>query len=448
MPLTSRRTASRRSVQFVWAGAIAAIGTAGWLLAAPPLKAQQRTPTFRSEVDLFAVDVQVVDPEGRPIPKLDPEHFQVMVGGSRRRVVSADYIQSTAPDGPPVTVGPASRNIWPESPTGGDGLGRIYILAFDLGSLNLQDSRAVVNSSRSFIDRLQPADKVGVYSFPVGPRMEATLDHAAARAKVNTVSGSQQSLLGEFNLTPSEIVDINYENARDPGLVRRLSAGQLVADDRFTALRKVQTRECDSSMAISVCTENILAEALNEGLYLEGRATESMNGLRSLVNLLGVYPGRKTLVMFSAGMTASDRPGGRPDMYDLAKTLGKNAAATNTTIYAVQMQTAQTLSESAQTRKNNKGAPPNHARDTIVQRRLMDEFSGASGGTLMPVITGSGEYALTRVLRETSSHYLLGVEPQDSDRDGKQRDLKVKVSKSGTTVRSRIWVSIPPKRLG
>ena len=446
MSLAIRRTASRPSVLLVWAGAIASIATAGWLLAATPLRAQQ--PTFRSAVDLVAVDVQVIDGTGHPIPQLHPEHFQVTIGGSRRRVVSADYIQTTAPDGPPVTAGPSARNMWPESPTGGDGVGRVYVLAYDLGSLTLQDSRAVVNSSRSFIDRLQPADRVGLYTFPVGPRMEATLDHAAVRARIATVVGSQPTVLGEYSLTPSEVVDINYENARDSSLARRLGSGQVDADDAFTALRRVQVRECDGLTPLPVCTESILQAALNQGLYLEGRASESMNGLSTLVRFLSVFPGRKTLVMFSAGITASDRPGGRPDMYDAAKTLGKDAAATNTTIYAVQLNTAEMIANSAQTRKTGR-VPPNHARDIVVQRRLMDEFSGASGGALMPVVTGSGEYALTRVLRETSSHYLLGVEPQDSDRDGKLRDLKVKVlNQKGTTVRSRLWVSIPVKKVG
>jgi len=248
------------------------------------------------------------------------------------------------------------------------------------------------------------------------------------------------------NLTPSEIIDINYEHQRDQTLVRRLGLGQLTQDDGMTALRRVQTRECEGTIQQSQCTESILQEAITMGLYLEGRATESMNGLRTLIRFLSTYEGRKTLVVFSAGITASDRPAGRPDMYDLAKTLGKDAAATNTTIYAVQVDTAEMNSNSAQSRRTSR-TPPNFARDNAVQRRLMDEFSGASGGTLMPVITGSGEYALTRVLRETSSHYLLGVEPLDKDRDGKLRDLKVKVvNKPGATVRSRLWVVIPPKK--
>ena len=38
----------------------------------------------------------------------------------------------------------------------------------------------------------------------------------------------------------------------------------------------------------------------------------------------------------------------------------------------------------------------------------------------------------------------LGVEPADSDR-GRLRELKVKVTQPGVTVRSRLWVSVPKK---
>ena len=62
--------------------------------------------------------------------------------------------------------------------------------------------------------------------------------------------------------------------------------------------------------------------------------------------------------------------------------------------------------------------------------------------------TGAGEYALSRVLRETSSYYLLGVEPQASDRDGSLRKLSVKVRRPGVTVRSREWVTVPAVQAG
>ena len=53
-----------------------------------------------------------------------------------------------------------------------------------------------------------------------------------------------------------------------------------------------------------------------------------------------------------------------------------------------------------------------------------------------------GEAALERVLRETSSRYLLGVEPQASDRDGRVRELRVRVRQRGVTVRGRTRVTM------
>jgi hypothetical protein len=91
------------------------------------------------------------------------------------------------------------------------------------------------------------------------------------------------------------------------------------------------------------------------------------------------------------------------------------------------------------------GSPVTRIRDRAVGGRALEEFSGASGGALMRVATGSGEFALDRVLRETSSHYLLGVEPDASDRDGRLRQLRVKVNRSGATVRSRLWVRVPKR---
>jgi len=49
------------------------------------------------------------------------------------------------------------------------------------------------------------------------------------------------------------------------------------------------------------------------------------------------------------------------------------------------------------------------------------------------------------VLRETSAYYLLGVEPATADRDGRPRELRVKVHRRGVSVRSRQWVVIPAK---
>ncbi|MEO7192173.1 MAG: VWA domain-containing protein [Vicinamibacterales bacterium] len=420
-----------------------ALGAAAWLSAT----AHAQQPSFRSAVDLIAVEVQVVDNDGRPIAALNPSSFQVTINGHTRRVLSADYIQTTTPDGAPVVartgVGPSASNVWPT--TGASSVaGRIYILAFDLASLTLADSRAVVATSRDFISRLQPQDKVGLYTFPIGPRVIPTTDHAMVSAKVNTITGNKRSFGHDFNLSPSEIIDINAEAARQMTQLRRPAAGApALVGDESTTIRKVQLRECGNGELR--CVEDIIAEAQNAAFLMEGDAIEGLNGLRELVRLLTTYEGRKTVVMFSSGIASSDRPGGRPDMGNLPKTLGQDAAATNTTIYTLHIDTGDLHAMSAETQRADKTGT--RSRDGAVQRRVLDEFSWASGGALMRVATGSGEYALTRVLRETSSHYLLGVEPDAADRDGRLRQLRVKVSQPGVTVRSRQWVVVPIRRM-
>ena len=76
---------------------------------------QSQVPTFRSGVDLIAVDVQVVDGTGKPIPSLTPINFDVTIAGKRRRVVSADYIESTRLDGASLKMEPSDKNVKKET---------------------------------------------------------------------------------------------------------------------------------------------------------------------------------------------------------------------------------------------------------------------------------------------------------------------------------------------
>ena len=73
----------------------------------------------------------------------------------------------------------------------------------------------------------------------------------------------------------------------------------------------------------------------------------------------------------------------------------------------------------------------------------MAAASVKAGGALLRVEAGTGETAFNRVLRETSAYYLLGVEPEELDRDGKTHFLRVSVKPRGITVRVRTQVVVP-----
>ena len=54
--------------------------TGAWL-GATTTSVRSQQPTFRAATDLIAVDVQVVDADGRPLTRLRPDQFEVSIHG-------------------------------------------------------------------------------------------------------------------------------------------------------------------------------------------------------------------------------------------------------------------------------------------------------------------------------------------------------------------------------
>ena len=63
-------------------------------------------------------------------------------------------------------------------------------------------------------------------------------------------------------------------------------------------------------------------------------------------------------------------------------------------------------------------------------------LAGASRGALFNV-TGTGETLFDRIASELSGYYLLGVESDGRDKDGKPHPIRVDVPRKGAIVRSR-----------
>ena len=140
--------------------AVVALGAAA---AASIVLVAQQAPTFRAGVDLIAVDVQVVDRTGTPIADLPAGKFSVTIDGHDRRVVSLDQVRHSseavsAATMPAIVVGPTARNDWPATGP----VTRTFLLAFDLGSFSMADSRRAAEAARAFVDRLLPNDAAGL----------------------------------------------------------------------------------------------------------------------------------------------------------------------------------------------------------------------------------------------------------------------------------------------
>jgi VWFA-related protein len=420
-----------------WTGAVAtavvcATGLPGAGVGdAPPQQNQQ--PVFRTGVDLVRVEVEVVDSAGAPIATLGPEKFTVTIDGRRRPVVTSQLVQH----GQMFERNEAARTApAPSAPQNDPGTSRVFMLAVDIFSFSLDATMAVAKAAKGFIAQLDFDDYVGLYTFPVGSRIAATRDHGAVSRRLDTLVGQESSVRSAYNLNIGEIVDIVAEETAAGARATAPGADMAVT-------RRVMARECPTANDLN-CMEAIQTEAQALSFYLETRINQGVSGLRSLVQILGEVPGRKTVVVLTGGMPVSDRLGGRPDIGEVARTLGQDAARANTIIYAVYVDSAYVRSFSADRRRYDRQSQ-NPAREHAMMGRLIDAFAGSSGGTMLTAVLGGGEQAFARILRETASHYLLGVEPAEADRDGQLRRLNVKVDHPNTTVRSRQWVVVPKR---
>jgi len=206
-------------------------------------------------------------------------------------------------------------------------------------------------------------------------------------------------------------------------------------------VQRVQDRECPNDPN---CSARILMDADNAASRLEARVGQGLAGLQSLLGALAAVPGRKTVILLSGGMPVSDVPGGRPQADDLGHSLGSQLAQANAVIYTLHLDANAASAVSAAQQRIALGTA-DRVRETMLMGRWLEQFSAASGGALLRAQTDDGESAFEQVLRENAGYYLLGVEPAAADRNGKLRELKVKVRERGATVRHRAWVIVPGK---
>ena len=398
----------------------AVLACAATAAAAAPQQAQEPSPgRIKVSVDVIAVDVQVIDKSGKPVPDLGPEKFSVTIGDKRRRVVSAERIATDSADGRTSVGGVSSTSTVP---------GRVIMLAVDCISFDATASRDVIQSVGEFVRGLSADDYVGLSAYPNGAQIAPTRDHAAVLRALGTVVGQRDGAgLTQFHLRPTEIIDISRDVSSGAG----------------PTLDAVLLRECGVDPNQN-CRYQLLSEVSSAAVYYEGQATASLGMLRTLVTQMQAYPGRKTLILVSGGMIASDAPGGRPDLGSIGTSVGQAAAVANTAIYALFIDSSLHDRFAAETRRGDRTSA-NRVRDSAVLARWLEQFAGAAGGALFNVQVANARPALDRIQAELTSYYLLGVEPADEDRDGRTHAVAVKVTQPNLTIRGRRWVMIPKR---
>jgi VWFA-related protein len=372
------------------------------LSAQQPAETPAQGPTFRTGVDVIAVDVAVVDGKGVPVENLRAPDFLVKVDGQPRRVVSAEHFKIDVAAARREAADPFetlyTTNLKPPN-------GRQIVLAVDQGNIRFGSARPLLATAGKFLERLTPADRVAFVAYPEpGVQVSFTNDHLKLRRAMERVVGQQMTYTSKFNIGLTEAVAITEK-----------------ADSRVFG--EVVMRECPrmTGFAREQCERDVVSESSNMVRSARQNSTDSLRGLYDLLLALTVIEGPKTLILMSEGLIL-DTPS---DLDAIIRT----AAAARVTINVLLMDVPRDDITVGQL-----GPTVSEDRDMAVSG--LADLAGGSRGSLYYVV-GTGELIFERLAGETLAYYMLGVEESPGDRDGKPHRIDVELTRRNLTVRSR-----------
>lgn len=401
-----------------------------WLLAFGFPAAQQPAqpaapPTFRSSTDVVAVDVQVIGKDGHPLVDLGTADFEVSLNGRPRRVVSADLVRFSSA---PVT-----------SPQGGsapitlarDGRGnqRMIVIAVDESSFSPAGWLAHRVAVDRFIDRLPPDDLVGVYVYPfTESKLELSRHRASLKVALGRAIGGFDPPAAKYYIGVEETLEIS---ARDG-----------------VALNKVADREC-GRLRPQDCVRDIQEQVAVTVHYLEGLGAQSLASFGRLMQGLVEVPGPKTVVLVTQRLIAGERAGARVDLTGRMNATANLVAAADVHLYVLHSEDS--FDEGLSAASNTQTAGPaarvlNQLDDERTMAHGLERLAGKTNGSYISVSAGTVDRAFDRIMRETTSYYLLAVSTEPSDRDGRTHFLRVSARAKGADVHHRTVVRIPKSR--
>lgn len=375
------------------------------LAAAPP----QQT-TFRSSVDLVAVDVSIVDKDGRPVDDLKLDEFTLKVDGKPRKLSTAEFINLRRADDS------LDSERAKYSTNQGARPGRLILLVIDEGNIHKGNGRAIATAAGKFVDGLNPSDRVALEFIPgTGPLVGFTANHSLVKQMLTNGVGKM----------------VEASLSKRVGLIEALTYFR-EGQDAKTWLEVVD-RECRTEEniagALDLCKRTLANEARQVSQEARAQTTNSLLSLRAIMQRLAVSNSPKTIVLMTEGLVI-DR-----QISDITW-VAEAASAAQANMYALQIDGS--FVDASMGRNS-----PTHYEDRELYKDGLDKLIGEAHGTVMPVAVNANA-VFSRLDLELSGYYLLSFEPDLVDRDGKAHEITVQSSRPGVTIRSRPQFKVAP----
>jgi len=391
---------------------------------------QNAVPAFPSRVEVVTLDVVVVDKQGRAVRGLAAADFTVFEDGRPQVVVAFEAVDLKAgPAAVPATGSPPpeARSPQPAPPRSE----RAFVFLIDDLGLDFGPASGAKKAIAQWLNtKALPDDDVTILttSGDLSWNDRVATGREALLSILGRVQGGRPK--AQFVLSKGEAYQILETTAGDRPLESSLGPTTLM--DRL-----MQRAATAGACALSDC-EFVVRTTARETHDRFVRSTRAvLASVERLSRFLAPRPGRKSIVVFSAGFARGMRRGEE----DAAL---RASQAANTAVHLVD---ARGLVADALSSAEFKGAPnPIDVGLQALDGGILDGayLAEATGGRIVRN-TNDLALGLERIADESSIYYRLGYQPEKAP-DGQWRKLKVEVRRRKVEARARrgYYASPPP----
>jgi len=448
---------------------------------APP--AAPSEPVIRARAYEVALDVVVRDKKGRLVKNLTPGDLEIYEDGVRQqmrswRLVNGD--SAAAPLGsPPASPQPSGgAPLPPGAPGAAMALPDINLVCVVFHNLDSSTRKWAVAAAQDFFkSQLRPGAFVGVFNldsrltplYPFTANRDELL-RAANRAFYGASVDITRAAEAVLNSTPNVQLYVGTGSAAGGGVTNLSTTGSV-------SMAAITGADVDTGPGANSQRGDLVLER-EQFAGVEG--ARQMDQIQAMIRQFGAYPGHKTVLLFSAGLTTT----GDPDQF---QALVNKATAADISVYAFdanglnETSTAQSSSMAMQhvtSLSQQQGqispgqpngpspniGPPTGGAGGMMERARQGDYQvqavrtsdSQSGLRALAEDTGGFLAANTNDLRkpfqqiagEVGTHYEAEYHPSSDRYDGHFRKIEVKLARADWRAECREGYFAVPDRGG
>ena len=419
-------------------------------LATPALvPAQVHETSFRTTTSEVLLDFVVRDKHGQIIRDLRPDEVQVFEDGVPQRQRYIQFFdgrrtlqEASAAD----AIAKPNSAESSSAPHTVNELRDISVISVIIGNLDPRGRKITLDAMRKFAKTdLDSNTYVGVFSLGrAGLRNLQPYTNDAANVGAAVEKAVDDSLNGQFMSSDQSLSSVRSPGAADenPALQRQLAQPATPLD-----------QSKGPGNALNVLKATLWVSEMQE-VYNDSMS--ALAPLRALVQAQSEIPGRKVILLFSAGLPV------QTESVELLRSLISTANRSNVSIYALDTRgttPADNLNDARRRLKSAAQASMNQqmtgingngqvTADQVVAQEIAEtsihsdtrqnlaELAEGTGGALLPDTLDLRE-PIREAVDSARMHYNLTYAPSNASIDGSFRKIEVKVSRPGVQIFAR-----------